>query len=186
MVKMKLKDSFRMRSSDKDKKDADDTKDKSSSRKQPLKSRKRGGAGGKDDDDSVDSHGNIRGLIAYSDADEITHSEESSFPSDEMDTTESSDEDYRRGKASKVNPRKPVAPRRAALKARKRIQKRFISESARKRRVVESESEEESEEEEEEEESEEEEFIRRPKKIVPKKISSKSAASLLKRVSLKR
>ena len=165
-----------MRSSDKDKKDADDTKDKSSSRKQPLKSRKRSGAGGKDDDDSVDSRGNIRGLIAYSDADEITHSEKSSFPSDEMDTTESSDEDYRKSKARKVNPRKPVAPRKAALKARKRIQKRYTSEISRKRRVVESESEEESEEEEEEEEeeeSEEEDVIRRPKRIVPKKISSK-------------
>ena len=56
------------------KKDASD-KDKSSGRKQPARNRRRGGAKG--DDDSVDSRGNIRDLIAYSDEEEeITSSEE--------------------------------------------------------------------------------------------------------------
>ena len=60
------------------KKDTSDSKDKTTSRKQPARNRRRGGAKG--DDDSVDSHGNIRDLIAYSDEEEeITTSEEESF-----------------------------------------------------------------------------------------------------------
>jgi len=71
---MKMKEIRRMLKSPK--KDTSD-KDKTSSRKQPARNRRRGGVKG--DDDSVDSHGNIRDLIAYSDEEEeITSSDDSS------------------------------------------------------------------------------------------------------------
>ena len=73
-------------------KDASDTKDKSSGRKQPVKSKRRG-AKGDDDDESVDSHGNIRNLIAEDDDDDEDYTEgdadeeEDSFDTEETDDT---------------------------------------------------------------------------------------------------
>ena len=59
----------RMLRNSKKEKDAGDVKDKSG-RKQPNMAKRRAGAKG-DDDESVDSHGNIRNLVAYeSDDDE--------------------------------------------------------------------------------------------------------------------
>ena len=152
-------------------KDADDTKDKSSSRKPPAKNRKRSS---KDDDDdsSVDTHGNIRGLVAYSDTEEeITSSEDESFNTEDMVTSGTSNR-------SSPKARKPVKPRLAALKARERIKRKMNRVAAAKRRVGKvlaryaPESEEEDEEEEEEEE-EEEVVVKRKAKKAPKKKASK-------------
>jgi hypothetical protein len=125
-------------------------KDKKSSKKPILTSKKRAGAAQDDDDSSVDSHGNIRGLIAYD---------------SEEDYTESESEDERPKKGSKKPEKKsPRKTREAALVARKRIQKKLKKEEAEaeakkrglKKRKIESESEEEEEESEEEESDEEE------------------------------
>ena len=124
-------------------------KDKKSSKKPILTSKKRAGAAQDDDDSSVDSHGNIRGLIAYD---------------SEEDYTESSDSDERPKKGSKKPEKKsPRKTREAALVARKRIQKKLKKEEEAeaeakkkglKKRKMESESEEESEEEESDDEEE--------------------------------
>ena len=113
-------------------------KDKSSSRKQPARNKKRsGGKGG--DDESVDSHGNIRDLIAYSDTEEeLTTSEDSSYES-ETQESELSEKDR------KVIRREA---RKAAVKARERIQRKYAK-PTKKRPVKEETEEEESEEEEE-------------------------------------
>ena len=131
---MKMKEIRRMLRTPK--KDASDSKDKSSGRKQPARNRRRGGAKG--DDDSVDSHGNIRDLIAYSDEEEeITTSEEESI-SESASEGELSPEERR-------TIRKEA--RRAALKARDRIRKASKKLSLmKKKRVVESEDEESEEE----------------------------------------
>jgi ATP-dependent Lon protease len=130
---MKMKQTHRMNRSAK--KDAADTKDKSSSRKQPIRSRRRGGAKGDDDDESVDSKGNIRGLIAYSDEDGITSSEEESVHTSDLSSEE--EEDALSPKQKKTIRR---AARKAAVKARKTIQKRFAKKS---KQAIESDSEEE-------------------------------------------
>ena len=118
------------------KKDANDSKDKTSSRKQPNnRNRRRGGA--KDDDDSVDSHGNIRDLIAYSDEEEeITSSEEES-----LETSDSESEGALSPEEKRTIRREA---RRAALKARERI-KKASKKLAKKKRSVESDDEEEEE-----------------------------------------
>ena len=124
-------------------------KDKKSSKKPILTSKKRGGAPQDDDDSSVDSHGNIRGLIAYD---------------SEEDYTESESEDERPKKGSKKPEKKsPRKTREAALVARKRIQKKLKKEEEAeaeakkkglKKRKMESESEEEESEEEESDDEE--------------------------------
>jgi ATP-dependent Lon protease len=116
------------------KKDANDSKDKTSSRKQPNnRNRRRGGA--KDDDDSVDSSGNIRDLIAYSDEEEeITSSEEES-----LETSESESEGHLSPEEKRTIRREA---RRAAVKARERI-KKASKKLAKKKRAVESDDEEE-------------------------------------------
>jgi ATP-dependent Lon protease len=132
-------------------------KEKSSSRKQPARNRKRAGGGGagKGDDESVDSHGNLHDLIAYSDTEEeLTSSEDESYVSEEESELSEKDRKVIRRQA-----------RKAAIKARERIQRKYVKPS--KKKVVESESEDEEEEEEprrrrsrkqkEEEEEEEEE-----------------------------
>ena len=118
---------------------AKNDKDKSSSRKQPARNRKRAGAKG-GDDESVDSRGNIRDLIAYSDTDEELTSSEESFHESDIDDVDSSELSEKDRKAIRKHARK------AALKARERIQKRYAKPS--KKKVVESEEEEESSEEE--------------------------------------
>jgi ATP-dependent Lon protease len=122
------------------KKDAHDTKEKSSSRKQPIKSKRRGATGPKDDD-SVDSKGNIRDLIAYSDEEEeITTSEDESYAS-EASEADLSPEELRTIRRE---------ARKAAVKAKERIRKASKHFVSKKKRGVESEAEEDSEEEEEE------------------------------------
>ena len=134
---MKMKEIRRMLRTPK--KDATDSKDKSSGRKQPARNKKRGGAKG-DDDESVDSRGNIRDLIAYSDEEEeITSSEDESFDSEASGSDgELSPEELRLVRRE---------ARKAALKARDRIRKASKKVVSKKKRVVESESEEEEEEE---------------------------------------
>ncbi len=136
------------------KKDTGDSKDKSSSRKQPARNKRRGGAKG--DDDSVDSRGNIRDLIAYSDEEEeITTSEESSFESESEAESQLSPHELR-------TIRKEA--RKAALKARDRIRKASKKLEGKKKKVVESESE--------EEESEDERKARKRRQQKKKKVES--------------
>jgi ATP-dependent Lon protease len=131
---MKMKEIRRMLRTPK--KDANDSKDKTSSRKQPNnRNRRRGGA--KDDDDSVDSSGNIRDLIAYSDEEEeITSSEEES-----LETSDSESEGHLSPEEKRTIRREA---RRAAVKARERI-KKASKKLAKKKRSVESDNDEEEE-----------------------------------------
>ena len=131
----------------KEKEEEQTGKEKKAAKKSMPPSKKRSGAAQDDDDSSVDSHGNIRGLIAYD---------------SEEDYTESESEEERPKKGSKKPEKKsPRKTREAALVARKRIQKKLKKEEAEakkkglKKRKMESESEEESEEEEDEDEDEE-------------------------------
>lgn len=110
-------------------------KDKTSSRKQPARNRKRGGAKG-GDDESVDSRGNIRDLIAYSDTEEeLTSSEDESFHESDVDESPESELSEKEKKIIRKEARK------AALKARERMSRKYAKPSKRKSRVVESESE---------------------------------------------
>lgn len=151
---MKFKKSDRMNRS------AKNDKDKTSSRKQPARNRKRAGAKG-GDDESVDSHGNIRDLIAYSDTEE-----EYTTSSEESDVTEETSESEISEKEKKIVRREA---RKAAIKARERIQRKANKRKSKRKDEDEEESEEEErihsrrrskkrkEEEEEEEEDDEEE-----------------------------
>jgi ATP-dependent Lon protease len=78
---------------------------KAPARKKPM-AKKRGG--GAQDDDSVDSRGNIRGLIAYDDEDESWDDEEEDTPSDLTQSTPKERRSFRR-----------VVPRKAPKKAKK-------------------------------------------------------------------
>lgn len=150
---MKMKEIRRMLRTPK--KDASDSKEKTSSRKQPARNRRRGGAKG--DDDSVDSHGNIRDLIAYSDEEEITSSDDSTYESDaSVSDAELSHHELR-------TIRKEA--RKAALKARDRIRKASKKLEGKKKKIVESE-------EEEEEESEDERRARKKRSQKKRKVES--------------
>ena len=150
---MKMKEIRRMLKSPK--KDTSD-KDKTSSRKQPARNRRRGGVKG--DDDSVDSHGNIRDLIAYSDEEEeITSSDDSTFES------EASGSDAELSAHELRTIRKEA--RKAALKARERIRKASKKLETKKKKVVESESEE-------EEDSEDERRARKKRSQKKRKVES--------------
>jgi ATP-dependent Lon protease len=102
------------------KKDAGDGGDKASGRKQPVKARnvKKSGTGPRDDDDSVDSHGNLRGLITYDSEEDSeattsdSYESESEVDSDESHLTPEQKTEIRR------------SARKAAVKARERIQQR--------------------------------------------------------------
>lgn len=137
---------------------------KATDRKKPIgaaaRSKRRGGGGGGGDDDSVDSRGNIRGLIAYSeeeDENEILTSEDESYHDE--DETESGASQLTAEQRQEIR----RSARRAAEAARRRIRRNLAKEEVKeapvvkkaKRRagVVESESES-------EEESEEEETVR--------------------------
>jgi ATP-dependent Lon protease len=134
---MKMKEIRRMLRTPK--KDATDSKEKTSSRKQPARNRRRGGA--KDDDDSVDSRGNIQNLIAYSDEEEeITSSEDESSDGSESTSESELNTEERRTVRREA--------RRAALKARERIKKASKKLAYKKKRVIESEDDDEEEEDE--------------------------------------
>ena len=113
------------------KKDADNEGDKAPGRKQPARfpSKKKAGAHD-DDDESIDSHGNIRGLIAYTSEDEDSEEDAESV---ESTLTPEQRSEIRR------------ASRKAGLKARQRISDAAKSrhQSAKKREESEEESEEE-------------------------------------------
>jgi hypothetical protein len=133
------------------KKDSGEGESKPSGRKQSDKSRtvKKSGAGS-NDDDSIDSHGNIRGLIVYSDDESV--SDDSSYSANESDDTRLTPEQKQTIRRS---------ARKAALKARERIQRKLKKEeeeekkskklrAQKKKKHVVEESEESEEEEEEE------------------------------------
>ena len=102
------------------KKDAGEGEDKSSGRKQNNRRNvKKSGSGAQDDDDSVDSKGNIRGLISYSDDSE---EEDVLTTSDEWD-----DEDSDLTPEVKTEIRRTA--RKAGIAARKRIQRRLLKEA---------------------------------------------------------
>ena len=115
-AKMKMNEFRRMLRNSRKEKDAGDMKDKSS-RKQPNTNKRRAGAKG-DDDESVDSHGNIRDLIAYdTDDDEDYEEEDDEYDSEGIDTDET--DDTRLTPEQKNVIRKEA--RKAALKARQQI-----------------------------------------------------------------
>ena len=87
---------------------------KSKRKSSPRRVLKRGGKGGKDDDDSsVDSKGNIRGLIDYD------------YTSDSESETSVS---------TPSRPRSPRTPRKAAVAARKKIAKAVAKDEKREAR----------------------------------------------------
>ena len=106
------------------KKDSGEGESKPSGRKQSDKARtvKKGGAGS-NDDDSVDSRGNIRGLIVYSDEESI--SDDSTYSENESDDTRLTPEQKQTIRRS---------ARKAALKARERIQRRLKKEEEEEKR----------------------------------------------------
>lgn len=109
---MKTQHSSRMAKTKSSQKETGDGGDKAPGRKQPVRKNNRKKAGAHhDDDDSVDSHGNIRGLI-------ISESEDSSSEpeSDDSGLTPEQRTEIRR------------EARKAALKARSRIQKNLKKE----------------------------------------------------------
>ena len=117
----------------------------------PAPSKRRGHRD--DDDDSVDSKGNIRGLISYSEEDDAV-------------STESSFDDYS-SPSEEVAPKSGMGsrrPRRAAEKARKRIQKKLKKEDEQRRRRRRRDEEEEEEEDDDVEEEEEEEEVPRKRR----------------------
>ncbi len=148
------------------KKDAGDGEEKASGRKQPTKGRnvKKSGTGAHDDDDSVDSRGNIRGLIAYETDEESTATSDSYVSESEVET-----DDTHLTPEQKTEIRRSA--RKAALKARQRIQERLKAEEKekqqrkkrrsltalkKKKKVIEEEEEEEEDEEEDADEKDEE------------------------------
>ena len=157
----------RMMRNSKKEKDTSDMKDKSS-RKQPNTNKRRAGAKG-DDDESVDSHGNIRDLIVYdTDDDEDYEEEDDEYDSEDIDTDETDDTHLTPEQKNVI--RKEA--RKAALKARQRIaddakkQNKLKAKPVPKRKLSISKSKKIKEEEEEEEEEE-------PRKIKKAKRSKK-------------
>lgn len=133
-------------------KDAADNGDKPPGRKQPA-TKKKGRAPPPDDDESVDSRGNIRGLIAYT-----SESDESAGESDDTGLTPEQKTEIRR------------VARKAALKAREKIQRQTHTKTnksvQKKKKIVEPES-----------ESEEEEIPKRKKSSKKRVVESESEES---------
>ena len=141
-------------------------KEDTSGRKQAPRRLKKGGAAAPRDDDSVDSRGNIHGLVTYSDEEDNLSTSSESFASEE-DTP--SDSDSHLTPEQKKEIRRHA--RKAAVKAREKIRKEALSarskradikkaaakKAAKKREEEEEEEEEEDEEDEEEEDEEDEE-----------------------------
>jgi hypothetical protein len=102
-----------------------DVKEEKDKKDKKFKNKKRGGP--KDDDD-VDEHGNIEGLIAYDEEDEDSDDSETSLTKSELHRLkkygklpESLKNDIRGGRS----------PRKAALKARDAIRKKLKKEDSR-------------------------------------------------------
>ena len=145
------------------KKDSSDVNDKSSGRRQPLKKSVKRNAP-HDDDDSVDSKGNIRGLIASeeSESEYISESDASSY--EEMTVKKNKLKSHNKSK---------LTEKKSSKKSLKKFKKKVVEESEdeseeeetprkknklvhRKRKVVEEEDEEDEDEEDEEDEDAEE------------------------------
>jgi hypothetical protein len=126
------------------KKDSSDTNDKSSGRRQPTKQSLKRNAP-QDDDDSVDSKGNIRGLI-------VSDESESEFVSE----TDTEEDDI--VLAKKIRER----AKGRALRNRKSLQKKYVPKKSKK--VIEDEDDEE------EEEASEEEEPKKKNKLVRRKM----------------
>ena len=110
---MKTQHSSRMAKTKSSQKETGDGGDKAPGRKQPVRKNNRKKAGAHhDDDDSVDSHGNIRGLIIVSESEDSSSEPES----DDSGLTPEQRTEIRR------------EARKAALKARSRIQKNLKKE----------------------------------------------------------
>ena len=118
------------------KKDSADSGNKAPDRKKPMSKKRSGGA--HDDDDSVDSRGNVRGLIAYDDDEsEEEYISEEETPSDMSNLTPQQRRELRRSARTAA---KRGKNRGTPKDAPKKSPKTAVS----RRRVVESESEDES------------------------------------------
>ena len=114
---MKNQLSHRMAKAKNSQKETGDGGEKTPGRKQPVRKNtvKKGGAN-HDDDESVDSRGNIRGLIVSDSEDDAESTSESDYSSDDSGLTPEQRTEIRR------------VARKAALKARGRIQKNLKKE----------------------------------------------------------
>ena len=114
---MKNQLSHRMAKAKNSQKETGDGGEKTPGRKQPVRKNtvKKGGAN-HDDDESVDSHGNIRELIVSDSEEDSEISSESDYSSDDSELTREQRTEIRR------------VARKAALKARSRIQKNLKKE----------------------------------------------------------
>jgi len=129
-------------------------------RKKPMAKKRSGGAQG--DDDSVDSHGNVRGLIAYDD-EESWDEEEEDTPSDLTNMTPKERRNLRRSarrKAEKTSPKAKKGGRKAVAAVPSDSESEAGPSPKRrgfvpKRRVVEEEEDDEDEDEDEDEDDEE-------------------------------
>jgi flagellar biosynthesis GTPase FlhF len=131
-----------------------DEKPKKKAAKEPQKRRSR--PDHDDDDSSVDSHGNIRGLIAYEDDDYSSSEERTETPDSSWRTSSSSSAPRRRAPAKKQAKRavveseseeeSPLPRRRAAVKAESKIKRKLEAEKRKKRKEESSEEEEEDDE----------------------------------------
>lgn len=157
---MKDTSKVRMPRSKNTKKDAADSNEKSSGRKQPKRNLKRNVPR---DDDSVDSKGNLRDLIASSEEDE--YEESSSYVTD----TETASEELSPKKRQIIR----RTARKAALKARKTIHTRLSSLEKNVKKLSPKNRRRRDDTEEEEEEESEEEVVVLPKKS--KKVASKKS-----------
>ena len=113
------------------KRKATNDKEETSGRKQPSRRLKKGGATAPRDDDSVDSSGNIRGLITYSEEDDALSTSSESFASEEETP---SDSDSRLTPEQKKEIRRHS--RKAALKAREKIRKEAATKAVAKKKAA--------------------------------------------------
>jgi hypothetical protein len=104
------------------KKESNDAGAKAPDRKKPNQRKRAGGGGAASDDDSIDSRGNVRGFIAYSDDDSHLSSGDESATSRDSSSSEG---------AVVVTKSRGLKPRKAALKARKRIQRKLKKDETR-------------------------------------------------------
>lgn len=117
------------------KKESGVQEDKSSGRKKPVPNKKKSGVGAHDDDnDSVDSHGNVRNLIVYSEEEEDDDSSSESYDTEASTLTPEMKTEIRRSarKAAQI-----ASERIRRQKATKRLSKKMM-----KKKIVEEDEEE--------------------------------------------
>ena len=151
--RMKTTDSLRMPVTRQGKKDGKDSKESKDSKAAPDKKKpptKRRGGNGANDDDSVDSRGNIRGLIDYSDSEESFVSEEDT-PSDY-----SRENRHSKAKAQKKSSKK--SPKKVVEESEDEEPRKRKSGFFPKKKAVEEEDEEDDEDEDDEDDDEDEDY----------------------------